>query len=307
MRYFLFFWLLIPTLVRTQNTPWELGLQLDNDSFVSTYNDFYYTNGTFLFANCISAKSTEAKKIVRGFKLGQQIYNPREVKSVFPEDHNRPYAGYLFGEYSLTKMYSSNRVLKMSFQLGVVGPNAKAEDFQKWMHHSFGFGEIIGWEYQIQNLLALQWGIDYSQPILSAISSDNSDFHLLAQADLGTAFSAINLGALSRVSLWKPLTPMQNSNFYNGLGGAAQELYFFISPKINLQMYDATIQGSMFTNDSSVTYSIKPLRLKVEAGLKFKCHRYNLSCSFQYTTDEIKSSSATGFYYGSLIGSYVFK
>lgn len=297
----------IPGLVWAQNKPnFELGLQLDNDSFASTYNDFYYTNGLIVFGNYVSKNSSESKKVIHGFKIGQQIYNPRNVKSMFPEDHNRPYAGYLFAEYSNTKMYESNEVLKISYRLGIIGPGSKAEDFQDWMHQTFAFGDIIGWENQIQNLPAVQFGFDYSKPIFSKITSDKIDFHLYSQNEIGTAFVGFNAGPLARISLSKSLTPMLNSNFYNGLNNLKKELYLFIVPKINLQLYDATLQGSMFNNESPVTFDLKPLRFKGEAGLKFKYSNYNLSCSFNYTTDEIRNSSATGFYYGSIIGSYVF-
>ncbi len=299
--------ILITTVIQAQNQKaFELGVQLDNDSFTSLYNDFYYTNGTFVFANYLSRKSTAATKIIRGFKIGQQIYNPRWVKSDFPEDHNRPYAGYLYGEYSVTKRYASNAVLGMSFQLGIVGPDSQAEEFQKGLHSSFGFGEIIGWEYQIKNTVAIQYGILYSKPIFTKATTPKIDCHLYSESTVGTAFTGTNIGILSRVSLSKSLTAMHDSNFYKGLGTAKKELYFFILPKINLQLYDATIQGSLFNKDSPVTFSLKPLRFKAEAGFKWKYNRFNLSYVFNYTTDEIKNSSATGFYYGAITSSYGF-
>lgn len=306
MRYLFLIGLLFPTLGWTQKNNFELGLQLDNDSFVSTFNDFYYTSGLFVMANYNSDKSTSDKKIVHGFKIGQQIYNPRDVKSIFPDNHNRPYAGYLFAEYNKTKMYASSRIIGMTFKLGVVGPDSKAADFQKWMHTTFGFGEIMGWEQQIHNLLVIQFGLSYSKPIFNKITSDKIDFHLLAASEIGTAFSSVHIGTLGRISLSKPLTAIQNSNYHNGLGTAIKEVYFFISPKINLQAYDATIQGSMFNNESPVIFDLKPLRFKGEAGIKIKYYQYNLSCLFNYTSDEIKNSSATGCFYGSIVGSYIF-
>jgi hypothetical protein len=307
MRYQFLLFLLIPAFAWTQENPnFELGLQLDNDSFASAYNDFYYTNGIFLFANYISGKPIANQKVIDGFKIGQQIYNPRDMKSPFPKDHNRPYAGYLFAEYNKAKMYQSNTVLGLSFRLGVVGPNSKAEDFQKWMHNAFRFGHLIGWEQQIQNLVAVQVGLNYSKPIFQKITTDKLDFNLNAQTELGTAFSSINIGALGRISLSKPIIPMQDSNFYNGLGNAKKEFYFYVLPKLNLQLYDATIQGSLFNDDSPVTFNLNPVRFKGEAGLKFRYSHYNFSCIFNYTTEEIKNNSATGYYYGSLIGTYVF-
>ncbi|MCF6131271.1 lipid A deacylase LpxR family protein [Flavobacterium wongokense] len=304
MRYSFLLFVLLPVLGWTQeNSKFELGLQLDNDSFASAYNDFYYTNGIFVFANYVSKKSTAGQKIIHGLKIGQQIYNPRNMKSPFPEDHNRPYAGYLFAEYNTSKMFQSNSVLGMSFRLGIVGPDSKAEDFQRWMHNAFGFGHIIGWEQQIHNLVAVQVGLNYSKPIFA---TDKMDLHFNGQAEAGTAFSSAAIGTLCRISLSKSVTPMQQSSFYNGLGTAKKEFYFYILPKLNLQFYDATIQGSLFNHDSPVTFNLNPLRFKGETGLKFKYSHYNLSCAFNYITEEIKNNSATGYYYGSLIGSYAF-
>eukprot|EP01136_Pigoraptor_vietnamica_P039805 Opistho-1_new@11000 len=301
------FLLLVPTLFWSQQkSNFEIGLELENDSFVSTYNDFYYTNGLFAYANYVSAKSTAAKKIIHGFQLGQKIYNPRNVKSVFPEDHNRPFVGYLFAEYNRTKMYQSNQVFKMSFGLGRIGPDSKAEEFQDWMHETFGFGGIYGWEYQIKNLWAFQLGAEYSFPIFSKITSNKIDFHCYSQGEAGTAFTGLSVGTLARISLSKSLKPMQNSNFYNGLNNAKKEFYFYILPKINLQLYDATIQGSMFNDKSEVTFDLKPLRFKGEAGLKFKYNQYNLGCVFNYTTNEINNGTATGYTFGSLEFSYLF-
>lgn len=306
MRSQLLLLLFIPAWCWAQNQPKiEFGFQVDNDSFTSAYNDFYYTNGLFAFADYVSGKSTAERKVIRGFRIGQQIYNPRNVKSIFPEDHDRPYAGYLFAEYNSTKMYQSNKVFGMSFRLGIVGPDSKAEDFQKWMHNAFGFGHLIGWEHQIQNLFAIQYGVNYSLPFCSKTTTDKIDFHLTAQAEIGTAFSSATVGILGRISLTESITAMQNSNFYNGLGNSNKELYFYVLPKINLQFYDATIQGSLFNDDSAVTFDLNPIRFKGEAGLKFKYSQFNLSCSFNYTTNEIRNS-ATDYYYGSVTGSYVF-
>lgn len=298
--------LLVPGLFWAQGNRLEIGLQLDNDSFASTYNDFYYTNGLFAFTNYISAKSTEGEKIIHGFQIGQQIYNPRDVKSPFPDEHNRPYAGYLFAEYSKTKMFQSNQVFKLSFRLGIIGPDSKAEDFQNWMHSSFGFGDIIGWEQQIKNLLVVQFAVNYSKPILAKFTTEKMDFHLNTHAEIGSAFIGTSVGTLGRISLSKSLVLMQDSNFHNGLGNAKRELYFYILPKINLQLYDATIQGSLFNDESPVTFDLKPLRFKAEAGFKFRYNHYNFSGLFHYTTDEIKNSSATGYHYGTLGISYVF-
>ena len=288
----------------------EIGLVLDNDSFTSAVNDKYYTNGMEVFCRVLSKKSTvEVKKII-SFKAGQYIYNPKWVKSDFIDDHNRPYAGYLFAEVGINRFYKNGNVWITNFQLGVIGPLSQAQDFQELMHTTFDFGKIYGWQYQIGNAVGLQYNTVFSKKIIPKFTTDKIDFHFQSKLDLGTIASGITVGSLLRISLIKSLTSIQNSNFY---GASLQnekvenkELYFFLLPKINCQIYDATIQGSLVENNSPLVFNIRPIRFKAEAGVKFRYNNWNASYSFLYTTNEIKNSTTTGFYYGSVATSYLF-
>jgi hypothetical protein len=113
-----------------------------------------------------------------------------------------------------------------------------------------------------------------------------------------------------RISLYKALFGIQNSNFY---GASLQkgksknsECYLFLLPKLNYQVYDATLQGSLFEDNSPLVFKINPIRFKAETGVKLRYNNWNASYSFVYTTNEIKNSTTTGFYYGSVAASYLF-
>lgn len=291
-------------------TPFEIGIVLENDSFTSAVNDKYYTNGMELFCRFLSKKSTEQVKRIISFKAGQYIYNPQWVKSDLIEDDNRPYAGYLFAEMGINRLYKNENVWINNFQIGVVGPLSQAQDFQKLMHTTFGFGKIYGWQHQIGNALGMQYNTVFSKKMLAQFSTDKIDFHFQSKLDLGTVSTGVTIGSVLRISLSKSLINIQNSNFY---GASLQrgnvknnEFYLFILPKINCQLYDATIQGSLFENNSPLVYSITPIRFKAEAGLKFRCNNWSASYVFLYTTNEIKNSTTSGFYYGSIAASYLF-
>ena len=288
----------------------EIGVLLDNDSFSSLVNDKYYTNGMEIFGNYISKKSNQDVFKSNGFRIGQYIFNPKWVKSDFKEDHNRPYAGYLFAEFNQNRFYKNQTVWITKYQIGVIGPSSKAEDFQKWMHNAFGFGRLYGWQHQIKNTVAIQYNTIFSAKVFDKITTDKIDFHWQSKAEIGTVFSSITTGILSRISLSKNLKSMQQSNFYNSLmfeDKNINELYFYFLPKINLQFYDATIQGSLFDEDSPLTFTPNLFRFKLETGLKYQIQNWNLGYTFHYTTQEIKSNSSTGFYYGSVGMSYIFK
>jgi hypothetical protein len=53
-------------------------------------------------------------------------------------------------------------------------------------------------------------------------------------------------------------------------GSSESEFYFYIAPSINYQLYDATIQGSLFSNRSPITFSLVPYRFNGEAGFKYR-------------------------------------
>lgn len=283
-----------------------IGLQLDNDSFTSTYNDFYYTNGLFLYGSRLAKATTATTKVIHSFRVGQQIYNPRWVKATLPQEQNRPYAGYLFAEYTSKQINSANRVLANTFQVGIVGPGSGAESFQRWMHRSFGFGELNGWKSQIQNTAALQYQRLYAKPIWSSFSSDRVDFNLMGKAVVGTAFDGLSAGVLARVRLSGTGPSLKTTNFYNELGVAPKEFYLFVLPKINFQFYDATIQGSLFDHKSILTYDLRPLRYSMEVGVRYRYHQFNFSYTATYSSKEIENSTASGYFYGSLVGSYLF-
>ena len=287
-----------------------MGLVLENDSFTSAVNDKYYTNGMELFYRHLSNKSNDNVKKIISFKAGQYIYNPKWVKSDLIEDHNRPYAGYLFVEFGVNRFYRNENVWITNFQLGVVGPLSQAEDFQKIMHNTFGFGKIYGWQFQIGNALGLQYNTIFSKKIMSKFSTKKMDFHFNSKLDMGTVATGITVGSLVRISLNNALFSIQNSNFY---GASLQrhksknnECYLFLLSKINYQIYDATIQGSLFENNSPLVFKINPIRFKVETGIKYRFSSWNTSYSFLYTTNEIKNSTTSGFYYGSIAASYIF-
>jgi lipid A 3-O-deacylase len=281
----------------------EIGITLDNDSFSSIINDKYYTNGMEIFGNYISKKTNQDVFISSGFKIGQYIYNPKSVKSDFKDDHNRPYSGYLFAEFNQSKFYKNQTIWITKYQMGIVGPSSQAEEFQKWMHNAFGFGKLYGWQHQIKNTVALQYNTIFSSKIFDTNSTNKIDFHWQSKAEIGTAFSGITTGIVSRISLSKNLKSMQQSNFYNSLlfpTESKSELYLYFLPKINIQFYDATLQGSLFDDKSPLTFNPSLLRFKLETGLKYRIENWNFNYIIHYTTQEIKNNSVTGFYYGSI-------
>lgn len=307
-KYFIFFLLLLAPQVWAQNSNAELGIITDNDLYTSSKNDMYYTNGLAIFYHhLIKNNKPEIYKKSIDFQIAQYIYTPRYIDSDEKEIIDRPYAGYLFGELGKSVFYKNQSVLKGDFQFGYVGPNSFGREIQKNFHKLAGYKAVSGWEYQIQNALAIQTHLFYSKKLFLKSENKKIDFHFQSEVNLGTIFTGVSTGFLTRIG-FKKLVPVYNSNLHGAsIGSNESEFYFYIAPSVNYQLYDATIQGSLFNSNSPVTFDLVPFRFNGEAGFKYRKNNLNLSYIFVYRGKELYSKTISGYFYGSIGVSYLLK
>lgn len=288
--------------------PAEIGVITENDLYTSPINDQYYTNGLEFFYRYLgTAKNENVAKKITEFRIGQHIYNPQSARAGDIRVQDRPFAGYLFAEAGISIFYKNENLFKTTFQLGVVGPESQAQDFQEGLHKLFGYHTVMGWEYQIVTIPAVQGSVFYSHKILKGSFGEKTDFHLHAEAHAGTVWTGATIGAMARISLKGLLLPLYDSGMYNAAlnrDGTAykeqRELYLYFSPNVNYQAYDATIQGSLFNDNSPVTFLLLPFRFNAEAGIKYRRNSWNLYYSFNYRGKELSNNVISGYYYGSI-------
>lgn len=291
--------------------PAEIGLISDNDAYSSPINDQYYTNGIELFYRYLGKRNDEkvAKRITE-FRIGQYIYNPQSVRAANINVHDRPYAGYLFAEAGINTFYTSENVLKVNLQAGVVGPESYAEEIQETLHKVLGYPTVKGWQYQITTTPAVQLQAVYSQKIFRETFKEKIDFHIQGEANIGTIWNSVSLGPMARISLRGLLVPMYESALHGATLGQnrdykQRDLFLYINPSVQYQVYDATIEGSLFNDSSPVTFPLIPFRFNAEAGIKYRRDRWNFSYSVLYRSKELSNNVITGFYYGSLQAGYM--
>jgi len=291
----------------------EAGLILDNDLYTSTVNDKYYTNGFELYYRYLNpTKKERLVKKISEFRLGQYIYNPQTIQADDFYVNDRPFAGVLFAEAGIHQFYVNESVLKLNGQLGFMGPNAFGEEVQKRFHQTFGYDSVKGWQYQIHNAVLVQAEVFYAKKLVAL--NAKSTFDVLAQAEVkaGTVLNEITLGPVLRIG-FKKLLPVSESNLYDAAlrydanYRETSEFYFFISPKVNYQAYDATIEGSLFEDDSPVTFNLIPWRFQGEAGFKYRKNQWNFHYTFNYTTQEADNIVNEGYFYGSIGVGYLWK
>ncbi|MDR7209705.1 lipid A deacylase LpxR family protein [Flavobacterium piscis] len=306
------FLILASTLVFGQGKTTEIGFISDNDLYTSSKNDMYYTNGLEFFWRFLSKNSNEKiKKKITEFRIGQYLYNPRFINETAITINNRPFAGYLFAETGRSFFYQSESVLKSDFQLGYVGQNSFGEELQEGFHKIIGYKKVYGWENQIHNALAVQGHVLYSRKLFPEKQHDFADLHFQSEANLGTIFTGISTGFLTRIGFRK-LLPVYDSNLHNASVSFepqfnVKEFYLYGMSSINYQFYDATIEGSLFNDTSPVTFDLISWRFNAELGLKYRYNNFNVSYSFVYRGKELESPDMTGSFYGSIRMGFLLK
>jgi hypothetical protein len=284
----------------------EFGLILDNDLYTSSVNDKYYTNGFEIYYRYLNpTKKEKVVKKITEFRIAQYIYNPQTIRAANYYVNDRPFAGVLFAEAGIHQFFVNESVLKFNGQLGFMGKNAFGQQVQERFHKTFGYEKVEGWQYQINNALLVQAEVFYGRKLVSLNQKNTLDILAQAEIKVGTILNEITAGPVFRIS-FKKLLAVSESNLYdasllyNQKYQETSEFYFFVSPKINYQAYDATIQGRFFGDNSPVTFDLIPFRFQGEAGLKYRKNNWNVHYTFNYTTQEAENSVNKGYFYGSI-------
>lgn len=276
----------------------EFGFTSDNDSYLLQGSDRYYTNGLFIyFRRALNQENLGEKLEKKTYEIsaGQKMFNPYSGYAPDPAKQDRPFAGYLYAQGALSWFYKNESVLKTSAQIGITGPASLAEQGQELLHKTVGFYELGGWDYQIKQELALNLSAQYTR-LMYRTDDHIADFSFEGYANLGTTFSGAGAGILFRAGR---INQLFNSAYTNAMVGnhpktrglVNSELFFYAKPQLNVVAYDATIQGSMFNNNSPVTFGAKPVVFAQQLGVNYSSQRFTFDFGVLFKTKEIKSTA----------------
>ena len=299
--------------VFAQKTAYEVGVITENDLYTSIINDKYYTNGLgFYFTYLNPNFNPKINKKSTTFRISQSVFTPKIRNVTIASKVDRPPAGLIFAEIRKNYYYQTQSVIKIGFQIGYVGPNSFAKETQKILHQIIGIDEVQGWQFQINNTLALQTSLMFSKKIPILKNHQKIDFHCQSETSLGTVLTGTTVGLSTRIGL-KKLLPIYDSNFYGAALNANKlqyksqsEAYFYVNSGVNYQLYDATFQGSLFSDSSPITFDLIPFRYVGSAGFKYRKNNLNLSYAFVYQGKEARNEKLTGFYYGTIAVGFLF-
>jgi lipid A 3-O-deacylase len=288
----------VVTNVHSQTYKNEFGFKSDNDSYLAQGSDRYYTNGLFLnYRRALDQTKLKAglEKKIYEVSIGQKIYNPISGYAPSPSRQDRPFAGYLYAGGALSWFKSNESVLKVSAEFGVTGPSSLAEDGQELLHNTIGFYELAGWEYQIKDELAINLSAQYTK-LIHRLVDNAADISFEGYANVGTTFSGAGAGILLRAGNINQLfnTSYLNASIGNNAktkGLVPKEIFFYVKPQLNFIAYDATIQGSMFKDNSPITFDVKPIVFAQQLGFNFSSQKFTADFGVIFKTKEIKSSA----------------
>jgi lipid A 3-O-deacylase len=292
----------------------EFGIQTDNDSYLGQGSDRYYTNGIFFYYRK-ALKTTEGGNLqnkVLGIELGQKMFNPQSGYVPSQEYVDRPFAAYTYLGGTLNLLYKNESNLKLSAQIGLVGPAAGGEPVQKLIHNTFGFYTLNGWQYQIRNDVELNLGAEYNKLLARASWVDLS---LASYASLGTGFTGAGVGPLVRLGNFNQLfnsISTQSTASASAQTGLLhkQEIFFYYKPQINAVAYDATIQGGLFSSKGSDTLQVtrpkKSLVFSQQFGVAFSFNRFTFDIAAIFHTKEV-TTMRKSHQWAAITGVYRFK
>ncbi|HEY9195428.1 MAG TPA: lipid A deacylase LpxR family protein, partial [Mucilaginibacter sp.] len=227
-------------------------------------------------------------------------------------DVDRPFAAYTYAGATLNLLYKNESNLKLGAQLGLVGPAAGGEPVQKLIHNTFGFYTLNGWQYQIRNDVELNLSAEYNKLLARASWADVS---LAGYANLGTGFTGAGIGPLFRFGNFNQLF---NSISTQSTAAAApqngllhkQEFFFYYKPQINAVVYDASIQGGLFSskdpNSLEITKTKKPVVFSNQLGVGLSFSRFTFDVAAIFHTREVEEM-VHSHQWASITGVYRFK
>jgi hypothetical protein len=206
---------ILATAAHAQDTRGTFAFSLENDAFSRT--DRNYTNGFQLAWRSPSAEPPSWLAWVNrlaapffpesgsprwGLAFGQNIFTPSDTTRTIPDPRDRPYAGWLYGAFTLSSE-SPTSYGAFEVSLGVVGPSALGEQVQNGFHDLISDNPARGWDYQLKDepaaLISVERKWRYNVPLFG-------DPHGLAVgavptlgANVGNVNTAAGAGLLLRI------------------------------------------------------------------------------------------------------------
>lgn len=214
---FLFFFLIaLPTFA--ENSPatmWTVSVENDVNSIGGPGTDHDYTQGLkFSYTTTVDKNPTWANLFTEesvtqtnlGFGLSQKMYTPNGIEFSQLLTDDRPYAGWLAFE-TFYHFQNEHRSHLIALSVGIIGPEAGAENVQNAYHRATNYRLAKGWPNQLGTEPTLE--LSYQQRLRFFEfnrTADNKVFDTMAiyGGDLGNVLIDGYVGAMVRFGFSLP-------------------------------------------------------------------------------------------------------
>jgi lipid A 3-O-deacylase len=265
----------------------EISLTIDNDIFFLT--DRYYTAGHELsYRKLLNSETNLVKrfnrksvssKVISSFRFGNKIFTPRKTKFVNTINMDRPYAGYTYLGYSISRLKKLSIVSSLEFEVGLVGKATGLGQVQQWWHKQVGYEVPRGWDSQIANELIINMNYQFQKSIKLS-----EDFDLVSNTGLyiGTGSNKISQDVTLRLIDFNPLTQSIFSNSLLGYEGDMNkpEVFLFFGFGVDYVVSNIFLEGSLFNNNPSpFTVDANSLLIRRNFGIMYAKKRGSFAFS----------------------------
>ena len=267
--------------------PRFLALVSDNDNYAPARQDRHYTNGLLLsfglpkgqpspwldWLGRLAPLAGRVQDREYNVSLGQNLYTPEAFTSPEPIPGDRPFAGWLYGELSVTA-HAPGVEERLAVNLGVVGPAAQGRRTQQLLHDISGDAAPRGWRHQLDNEPALL--LRYRRSRFTRLAgSEAAGLDLVSRVGLsaGNVVTAAGAGAMLRLgsALFERDLPQRlqpglsgNSPRFDARPGRF-DWFVFAGAQGRIIAHNVFLDGNTFKDSPSV--GSKPLGWDASAGL----------------------------------------
>lgn len=245
----------------------------DNDIFIT---DEYYTSGVeFDYSKNVTSNKEEF------YILGEKFYTPSSLLIEDPVLYDRPYAGWLYLTYGQTIKLEKSET-RTGYTVGITGKNALGEFLQGTLHKIIGEEHPTGWNSQIESTIGIQYSYEMKNEKIMKNNDDNYISIIEHKGfEIGNIFTNFSYG---NIFLIGNKTPFEESQ-------KAVKYYFYYEPQLTFVLQDATLQGALFSEKSSVTKEINPFIIKNTIGAEVEYRDYIFNYAMNIQSTDVKSMS----------------
>ncbi len=284
------------TAAQSQSFRNEVNLTIDNDAFLFSAIDRYYSSGIFAtlkkqpkdrtsLANLLYKRDSTSREHFY-YQLAHVFYTPYNPRWTDPNEFDRPYAGWIYLQAGWQGTGNSSS-LKLSADLGMIGPATKIQPLQYWWHDIFGFRKPKGWAYQVNNSPSIHTSLYFLQRL---VHHKNAEIYWETSNRLGTILTQTVQGFAMRIGELKPLK--ESVWGANRIGNTVakkrrmEEFFLFLKESFRYRFYDATVEGNFIGQPSLHTETLESLLIHHQMGLGMAFRGFDIIMAHNVTSKE---------------------